>query len=240
MVVLDRQWPLAQRFSDAVEQKLKSFPHYKPYYVGTADRMAAVKANCPSTRIIGANNFHFVPDVDAEGGGGSYMLLNEVFGPAIAFKYVDGGNDAVKFWKQTSAFCNSSCFGSLSMSVVVSPSTVSAVGKNELDLFIRDLKWGTIGVNVWAAFITGNPFGTWGAVPGRHSEEDIQSGIGTLGNLCLLENFEKSLIRGQWCDPMIVKLLTPGAGNSFMKAFGTFSVSQSVSDLLVLLKNAFF
>jgi hypothetical protein len=65
--------------------------------------------------------------------------------------------------------------------------------------------------------------------------------VGTLGNLCLLENFQKSVIRGQWADPMIVKLLSPNeSGSNFQKAFGVFAVSQSVGDLFRVLKSAIF
>jgi aldehyde dehydrogenase (NAD(P)+) len=174
VVVLDRDWPLARRFSDLVEQKLASFPLLKCYYVGTADRLAAIKANCPGAKVIGNNNFHFIPDVDANGGGREYMLRNEVFGPAIAFKYLSGNNDARKFWQEAANFANSKCFGSLSLSVAVSPATLAAAGKSEFDNFVYNLNWGTVGVNVWAGFVTTNPFGTWGAPPGRHSIEDIQ------------------------------------------------------------------
>lgn len=119
------------------------------------------------------------------------MLQNEVFGPAICFKFLDGGNDPIKFWNTAAEFCNSKVFGSLSLSVVVSPGTIRQAGKEKFEEFIYrcqllflvfffqcfflfSLKWGTVGVNLWAAFINNNPFGTWGAPPGRHTIDDIQ------------------------------------------------------------------
>ena len=71
VIVVDRQWPLVKRFSDLLEEKLNTFPAIPAYYTGAQDRLAAIKQNCPSAHVLKANNFHFVPDVDAEGGGGS-------------------------------------------------------------------------------------------------------------------------------------------------------------------------
>jgi hypothetical protein len=64
------------------------------------------------------------------------MLQNEVFGPAISFKYLDGGNDPIKFWNAAAEFSNTKVFGSLSLSVVVAPSTIKAVGKDKFEEFI--------------------------------------------------------------------------------------------------------
>jgi len=242
VIVVDRQWPQAKRFVASLEEQLDRFPAFPTYYIGTTDRMAAIKANCPAVRVINKDNkFHFVPDVDAEGGGGDYMLRNESFGPALAIKYIDAGGDPRKFLDQAVQFSNTQVFGSLSMSIVISPASLAAVGKDEFDNAIKALRWGTVGVNVWAAFAASNAAGVWGAPPGRHSDQDIQSGSGQMGNAFMLENIDKTVIRGGWCDQMMLTLLRPSPkASAFGQAFNKLVVHQSFGALFGVLKASLF
>jgi aldehyde dehydrogenase (NAD(P)+) len=242
VIVVDRQWAQAKRFVASLEEQLDRFPAFPTYYIGTADRMAAIKANCPATRVINKdNNFHFVPDVDAEGGGGDYMLRNESFGPALAIKYIDAGGDPRKFLDQAVQFSNTQVFGSLSMSIAISPASLAAIGKDEFDNAIKALRWGTVGVNLWAAFAAGNAAGVWGAPPGRHTDQDIQSGSGQMGNAFMLQNIDKTVIRGTWCDPMMLTMLRPSPkASAFGQAFNRLQVHQSFGALFGVLKTSLF
>ncbi len=242
VIVVDRSWPHAKRFVASLEEQLDRYPAFPNYYVGTADRLAAIKANCPAVRVINKdNNFHFVPDVDAEGGGGEYMLRNECFGPALAIKYLDAGGDARKFLDQAVPFCNTQVFGSLSMSMVISPKSFEAIGKEQFDGVLKALRWGTIGVNVWAAFAAGNAAGVWGAPPGRHTDQDIQSGSGQMGNMFMLQNIDKTVIRGTWCDPMMLTMLRPSPkAGPFGRAFNQLQIQQSYGALFGVLKTMLF
>lgn len=241
-IVIDKDWPLANRFVDLVVEKLESFPAVHAYYPGTADRMAAIKTNCPDVRILNKNNkVHFVPDVDAPGGGGDYMLQNEAFGPALAIKYVQAGNDAVKYLEVATQFANTKCFGSLSLTMAISPASHKAVGEQRFDQFISSLRWGVVGVNMWAVFAAGSAYGTWGAPPGRHTPEDIQSGMGLMGNAYLLENMNKTVIKGTWCDPMMSSMWRPSAKSApFVASFTDLQVKQSYGALFGVIKSALF
>ncbi len=241
-IVIDKDWPQAKKFVDALVQKLETFPAVTAYYPGTADRMAAIKANCPDVRILNKDiKFHFVPDVDAPGGGGDFMLKNEAFGPALAIKYVQAGNDVGKFLDVAAEVANTKCFGSLSLTVAISPSSFKAVGEQRFDQFINSLRWGTVGINMWAVMAAGNAFGTWGAPPGRHTLEDIQSGMGLMGNALLLENVDKTVIKGTWCDPMMATFWRPSAKSApFAASFVNLQVKQSYGALFGLLKNVLF
>ncbi len=97
------------------------------------------------------------------------------------------------------------------------------------------LDWGTIGVNIWAVFNAANPFGVWGAPPNRHNDLDIQSGKGLMGNALLLENVRKTVVRGQWCDPMITAAFVPTAKSpAIARAFSDLQARQTVLALLAL------
>ena len=65
------------------------------------------------------------------------------------------------------------------------------------DEILTDLHYGSIGVNIWnaAAFLLVQA--TWGAFPG-HTQNDIQSGIGIVGNSFLFEKPERTVVRGSF------------------------------------------
>jgi len=66
-----------------------------------------------------------------------------------------------------------------------------------LEEAIADLRYGSVGVNVWnaAAFLLVQA--SWGAYPG-HTPDDIQSGSGVVGNAFMFEKPEKTVVRGSF------------------------------------------
>jgi hypothetical protein len=59
---------------------------------------------------------------------------------------------------------------------------------------VERLRYGSIGINVWAA--AAFPLGVtpWGAYPG-HRRNDVQSGIGFVHNARLIDRPQKSIVR---------------------------------------------
>lgn len=112
-------------------------PALEPFYPGTQDRLAAIKTKCPDAVSFTHLHMLLIKDVDAPGGGGDYMLRNEAFAPALAIKYVDGGNDPAAFLQLAVEFANTRCFGSLSTTVLVDPTTMAALGPKvrSIDLY---------------------------------------------------------------------------------------------------------
>jgi hypothetical protein len=60
---------------------------------------------------------------------------------------------------------------------------------------IADLRYGSIGVNLWHALSFAFAATVWGAYPG-HPITDIQSGTGFVGNGFLFAKPQKSVVRG--------------------------------------------
>ena len=59
---------------------------------------------------------------------------------------------------------------------------------------MRDLRYGSVAVNLWAASAYALNVCSWGAYPG-HTDSDIQSGRGTVANTFMLRDPEKSVMR---------------------------------------------
>ena len=64
-----------------------------------------------------------------------------------------------------------------------------------LDDAVAELRYGTVAVNAWTGVGYLTQRASWGAFAG-HTLTDIQSGIGVVHNALLLENPERTVVRG--------------------------------------------
>ena len=71
---------------------------------------------------------------------------------------------------------------------------MSALGGDFEDAIAR-LRYGTIAVNAWTGVGYLTPAARWGAFPG-HTIGDVQSGIGVVHNAVLIDNAERTVVRG--------------------------------------------
>jgi hypothetical protein len=101
-----------------------------------------------------------------------------------------------EFIDQAVRFVNESLWGSLTATILVHPRSLDDHKVAEaVDRAVANLRYGTVGVNLWG--LMGFLFGTttWGAFPG-HQSHDIQSGSGTVNNTLMLPSVQKSVLRG--------------------------------------------
>ena len=70
----------------------------------------------------------------------------------------------------------------------------TSTGAEAVELAISNLRYGTIGVNYWAATGFALVVTTWGAFPG-HEIHNIQSGTGVVHNTLMFGRPEKSVLR---------------------------------------------
>ena len=84
-----------------------------------------------------------------------------------------GGDDPDAFLANAVAFCNDRLRGTLNATILVDGKTLRA-HRPAVESAIDDLRYGTVGLNLWGA--AGFPLGVtpWGAFPG-HTIEDIGS-----------------------------------------------------------------
>lgn len=214
VVITARGWLQREAFLDALHEELRKARARKAYYPGARQRYEAFLRHYPDALVLGRSTadagqevvpWTVLPDVSPS--AGEYALTNEAFCGVVAEVSLDlsersGGvtRDRVhdpdfveRYLERAVAFANERCWGTLSCMMLVHPETQvdhhDAVGKA-----IRDLRYGSIGVNVWAGVIYGLVQPTWGAFPG-HTAEDIQSGTGVVHNTFLFDHPEKSVVQ---------------------------------------------
>ncbi len=113
----------------------------------------------------------------------------------MLFETSVGSADPIEFLDRAVAFANEKLWGTLNATLVVHPAT----GRDPelgaaVERAIVNLRYGSVGVNVWPGLLFA--FGTppWGAHPSS-SLADVQSGIGWVHNALMFAGIEKAVIR---------------------------------------------
>jgi len=187
VLVLPAEWDRSDALLDRIRAVLRELPPRPPYYPGAVGKIA--RATEDQTTETFGDTCVLVPDLDPY--GTESLLTDEVFAGALGVVRLPGRTTA-EFLANAVAFSNDVLPGTLGATLLVDPETE----KNEpaVDRAIADLRFGTLGVNVWSGmgFLIG--YVPWGAFPGD-TLDNIGSGIGSVHNSFLLEDVEKSVVR---------------------------------------------
>ena len=140
------------------------------------------------------------------------------------------------FVDAATAFCNDVVWGTLGATVIVSPSSLKdAAVAESVDRAVADLRYGSIGVNVWHALSFAMGSTSWGAYPG-HARNDIQSGTGVVGNAAMFDRPQKSIVRGPFrARPKPPWFATAPDSYDVMRRFVAFEAEPSAAKIPGLL-----
>jgi aldehyde dehydrogenase (NAD(P)+) len=144
-----------------------------------------------------------------------------------------GGDDPAEYLGRAVEFCNERLAGTLNATMLVDHATQRTLAR-ELDAACDDLRYGTVGINVWAAagFVLGVT--PWGGYPGA-TTADVQSGIGFVHNARLLDRPEKTVIRGPFRPrPKPPWFVTHRNTFEALRRAATFEASPGVGRLALL------
>jgi len=201
VLVLPARWPKRDAFLAKVREKLGGTPGRKAYYPGAQARYQGFLDRYPQAEPLGSRSDDVVPWTLIPGVAletGEYALTSEAFCGVLAQVDVDAAT-APEFLQKAVAHANERIWGTLSCMMLVHPDTSKRHGE-AVEQAIADLRYGGIGVNVWAGVVYGLVTTTWGAFPG-HPLEDIQSGRGVVHNTFLFDHPQKSVVRA----PFVIK-----------------------------------
>lgn len=196
VLVVAKGWPQREEFLKEVRAALSRTPKRKAYYPGAEARFRAFLDNYPQAQALGEKGdgvvpWTVIPNVPAK--QGEYALSNEAFCGVLAEVELEA-TSAAEFLKEAVSFANDKCWGTLSCMLIIDDKTARA-NAAELDRAVEQLRYGGIGINLWAGMIYGLVSPTWGAFPG-HPPTDIQSGAGVVHNSFMIDHPQKSVVRG--------------------------------------------
>jgi Aldehyde dehydrogenase family len=199
VIVTHAGWPQRDAFLGAVTQVLAGLRTRRAYYPGAAARCASFVAAHPEAEQLGTGPEDALPWTFIRGvppGRTDDIAFNvESFCGEVAETALPAPSVAA-FVAAATEFCNEVVWGSLSATILVSPSSQRdpAVAAAVEDA-VADLRYGSIGVNIWHAIAFAIGSTTWGAYPG-HARNDIQSGLGVVSNAAMFDRPQKSVVRG--------------------------------------------
>lgn len=158
------------------------------YYPGSNDRVAVALDRYPQAEIFGSCTLltGITPDRDED------ALHNEYFAPVLGVIEIPG--TAAEFLSNAVQVCNEEIEGTLGVNIIAAPHTITELGAH-FDDAVAQLRYGTVAINAWTAVGYLTARASWGAFPG-HSLTDIQSGTGVVHNALLLDDVERTIVRG--------------------------------------------
>jgi len=242
VLVTWKHWPQRDAFLNELEATLSRIPTRRAYYPGARDRYAAFLEAHPDAAVLGAADderlaWTILRDIDA--GGTDDIALNvEAFCSLMSETALDAPSPE-QFVDAAVDFCNDVVWGTLSMTVLAHPKQLKdAVVGPRIDAALSDLRYGSIGLNLWHAMSFAYATTTWGAYPG-HPVTDIQSGSGVVGNALLFDRPQKSVVTGPFrAVPPPAWFATSKGGSATMERFVAFESSPSAVKLPALLFSA--
>ncbi len=195
VLLLSSGWDLAPRFEQLVKDAMRDAPQRVPYYPGASKRVEDVKQRYPQAEVLTRANAlteRVFVALDAKPAD-RHFLDNEVFGAALG-RVLLAPADPEQFLRAAVQYANTQLRGTLSANIIIHPKTVKAMGPR-FDALLLELKYGAIGVNVWAAYSFLLATATWGAFPG-HTLADVQSGRGIVHNAFMFDRAQRTVVSG--------------------------------------------
>jgi acyl-CoA reductase-like NAD-dependent aldehyde dehydrogenase len=199
VIVTHAGWAQREEFFAALESVFASLPVRTAYYPGAKDRHASFIAAHPDARQVGTAGegelpWTIVRDVDST--NTEEICLNVEAFCALTSETALEATTPANFVRAAVDFCNDVVWGTLSMTLLCDPRSMKdpEIGA-AVEQAVADLRYGSIGVNLWHALSYALATTTWGAYPG-HPSTDIQSGCGVVGNAYLFARPQKSVVRG--------------------------------------------
>jgi len=239
VVVTHAGWPQRDAFLGALTQTMAELGTRRAYYPGARARHDAFVAAHPEAEELGSGPadslpWTFIRNVPA--GRVDDICFNvESFYGEIAETALSAPTPAA-FVDTATAFCNDVVWGTLGATIIVSPaSRRDQAVADAVERAVADLRYGSIGVNVWhgLSFAIGST--TWGAYPG-HPRTDIQSGTGVVGNTSMFGRPQKSVVRGPFRSrPRPAWFATAADGYDVMRRFVAFEAEPSAAKIPGLL-----
>jgi hypothetical protein len=242
LLVVPRDWELRDAFLDKVRAVLRGTPNRKAYYPGAQDRWrtfieAHPEAEQLSSPLEGTVPWTLIPGLDHTSDDEICFTTEPFCG--VLHEVALPGATATEFLPAAVDFCNDKVWGTLSVMILIHPSTrKDAAAEAAFQEALDDLRYGSIGVNHWAGVIYGLSSTTWGAYPG-HTLEDIQSGRGVVHNTWLFDKPQKSVLFGPFrVFPKPVWFLTNRRTHVLGRKVTHFEASPSMFKLVSIVFDA--
>ncbi len=197
ILIVSSDWEQKDAFYGALQKALAQAPTRPAWYPGSEDRVGRARDGHSSVVEIGGTPERtLLLGLDAY--GGEHAFVNEYFAPVLGATELPG--TGAEFLAAAVSVSNDQLHGTLGAHVIVHPADRKAMGAR-FEQVVADLRYGSIGINVWTGLGFLSAHAVWGAFPG-HTLDDVQSGIGAVHNALGLVDAERTVAEGPfWPAP---------------------------------------
>lgn len=191
ILITPREWEKTPLLMEEVKKQIKGYDKRVDYYPHTEERISEIQKYHPlneeqnqKTPIQLIENLSYEDENE-------YCFNNEFFAQAWGQTNIPGDNPE-EYLRNAVHFCNEKLHGSLGANIIIHPKTQKALG-DTFEEILGELKYGSIGVNIWtgAGFLLAQT--SWGAFPGN-KRTNVGSGIGNVHNTFLFDKPQKSIV----------------------------------------------
>jgi len=191
-------WDQREKLNSATANFLSQVPTRKAYYPGTIGIHERFVSEHPEALQLGDPTegqlpWTMIPHVEAENKD-DICFTQEAFCSLFAETGLDAESVEAYIDKAVD-FANDSLWGTLVASIIVHPKSMKdpkiAVA---VERAIENLRYGTVVVNEWGVTAYMLMTTPWGSYPGQDIY-DVQSGIGSVNNLLMFDEPQKSVVR---------------------------------------------
>lgn len=188
VVIISSEWAQAEQFRAALRRAYASAPERPIWYPGSPSRMKQAAEDYPDALVLADRLLVEIGD----GQDATALQSTEYFAPVLGVVELPGTGQ--QFLDAAVAHANDELQGTLGANLIIHPATEKSLGVG-FERAIAELRYGSLAINSWTAFGFLTPTLTWGAFPGS-TLDDVGSGIGVVHNALLLDDVERSVVRG--------------------------------------------
>lgn len=250
VVLVSAEWPQCEAFLDELRRAYERAPRRPGWYPGTAAALDRARRDYPDAAWYAAGSRALVTirADQVEASGDDPIQATEYFAPVLGVVELAGLGQ--EFLDAAVAYANERLTGTLGANLLIDPVTQAALGAG-FERAVADVRYGTVAVNAWTAFGFLTPTATWGAFPGG-TIEHAPSGIGIVHNAFLLDEVERTVVRGPFrpfprsmgrrpfsAFPKPPWFVTSRTGAAVCEGFTRFHMNGDRARLAVTLAKAF-
>ncbi len=191
VIVTWKHWEQRTLFLELINRFLAETPRRPAYYPGAAARYQRFAAN--GVHADDSHRFPWTLLTNQSIDDRPELFREESFVCVCAETTLDGSSP-VNFLEGATEFLNDRVFGSLCASVTF-PTVFRRERQADTERCLQNLRYGTVCVNQWSGLAYGLVSPPWGAWPGA-TLANLDSGIGDVHNIYLLDHFEKTVLQG--------------------------------------------
>lgn len=188
VVIMSSDWAQRDAFRVALRRAYAKAPERPAWYPGSDSRMQQASDDYPDALVLGDR---LLVEIGADDDA-TAVQNTEYFAPVLGVVEIAGVGQ--EFLEAAVTHANDELQGTLGANLLIDPATQNSLGTG-FERAISELRYGSIAINAWTAFAFITPTLTWGAFPGN-TIDDVGSGLGTVHNALLLDNVERSVLRG--------------------------------------------